>query len=154
MQIIHGDRIGKSATLMVGCAAVIFDAKREKVLLTRRADNGRWCLPGGRMEPGETAAEACEREAWEETGLRVKVTRLVGVYTDPNLVIKYKDSNSFQVIAMCFEARIVGGEAGLSNETTEYGWYTPAQIAGMDVVDHHPQRIADAVANREGAFIR
>ena len=154
MQIIHGERIGKSATLMVGCAAIIFNEHREKILLTRRADNGRWCLPGGRMEPGEDAAEACEREAWEETGLRVKVCRLVGIYTDPNLVIRYRDSNTFQIIAMCFEAVIVSGEVGLSNETTEAGWFTPGEIAKMDLVDHHPQRIADAIANREAAFIR
>jgi len=154
MQIIHGERIGKSATLMVGCAAIIFNEHREKILLTRRADNGRWCLPGGRMEPGEDAAEACEREAWEETGLRVKVCRLVGIYTDPNLVIRYRDSNTFQIIAMCFEAVIVSGEIGLSNETTEAGWFTPGEIAKMDLVDHHPQRIADAIANREAAFIR
>jgi 8-oxo-dGTP pyrophosphatase MutT (NUDIX family) len=154
MEIIHGERIGKTATLMVGCAAVIFDGNREKILLTRRSDNGRWCLPGGRMEPGESAAEACEREAWEETGLRVKVSRLVGVYTDPNLVIQYKDSKTFQVIAMCFEARIVSGTVGLSNETTEVGWFTPEQIRTMDLVDHHPQRIADAIANREAAFVR
>lgn len=154
MQIIHGDRIGKTATLMVGCAAVIVDAKREKILLTRRSDNGRWCLPGGRMEPGETAAEACEREAWEETGLRVKVTRLVGVYTDPNMVVRYQDSKMFQVIAMCFEAQIISGEVGLSNETTEVGWFTPDEMKHMDLVDHHPQRIADAIANQEAAFMR
>ena len=154
MQIIHGERIGKSATLMVGCAAVIFDSNREKILLTRRADNGRWCLPGGRMEPGETAAEACEREAWEETGLRVKVSKLIGIYTDPNIVIHYTDSKMFQIIAMCFEAKIISGEAGLSNETTEFGWFTPPQIATMDLVDHHPQRIADAIANQVSAFIR
>jgi 8-oxo-dGTP pyrophosphatase MutT (NUDIX family) len=84
MQILHAPRIGKSATLMVGCAVVIFDPPREKILLTRRADNNRWCLPGGRMEPGESAAEAAQREAWEETGLRVAVTRLVGIYTNPH----------------------------------------------------------------------
>jgi hypothetical protein len=82
------------------------------------------------------------------------VVRLIGVYTDPNLVIRYKDSNTFQVIAMCFEARIVSGELGLSNETTQAGWFTPSEIAKMDLVDHHPQRIADAIANREAAFIR
>ena len=154
MQILHGPRIGKSATLMVGCAVVIFDPAREKILLTRRADNNRWCLPGGRMEPGETAAETAEREAWEETRLRVTVTRLIGIYTDPNLVIQYKDSKTFQVIAMCFEAKILSGELGLSNETTQAGWFTPAEIATMDLVDHHPQRIADALANRDAAFMR
>jgi 8-oxo-dGTP pyrophosphatase MutT (NUDIX family) len=151
---MHGDRIGKTATLMVGCAAVIFDAAREKILLTRRADNGRWCLPGGRMEPGESAAEAAAREVWEETGLRVAITRLIGIYTDPNIVVSYRDCRRFQIIAMCFEAKILEGEAGLSNETTAVGWYNPEQIARMDLVDHHPQRIADALANQTAAFFR
>jgi ADP-ribose pyrophosphatase YjhB (NUDIX family) len=44
----------------LGCSAAIFD-ERGRILLTRRADNGQWCLPGGRMESGESAAEACER---------------------------------------------------------------------------------------------
>jgi ADP-ribose pyrophosphatase YjhB (NUDIX family) len=53
---VYGDRIGKTAALGVGCNAVIFDLKRQRVLLARRADNGWWCLPGGFMEAGETAA--------------------------------------------------------------------------------------------------
>lgn len=141
---------------MPGCAGVIFDEKREKILLTRRSDNGKWCLPGGRMEPGESAAEACQREVLEETGLRVEVTKLIGLYTSPDWVVTYANTPGklLQLVAMCFEAKIISGELGLSNETTEYGWYTPAQIESMDLVEHHPQRIADALANQPAAFIR
>src|SRR3954447_23631318 len=140
MQILKGPRIGLGTTLMVGCAAVIFDSpKGEKILLTRRSDNGKWCLPGGRMEPGESAAEACEREVLEETGLRVTVTKLSGVYTSPDWVIQYGDGNRHQLVAFSFICEPLGGELALSDETTEYGWYTPAQIAAMDLVEHHPQ---------------
>lgn len=156
MQIIKGPRIGKDASLMPGCAAVIFDPWREKILLTRRSDNGKWCLPGGRMEPGESAAEACEREVFEETGVKAKVTKLIGIYTSPDWVITYANTPGklLQLVAMCFEAQMVGGELGLSNETTEFGWYTPSQIDKMDLVEHHPQRIADALANQAEAFVR
>ena len=50
---IYGDRIGKTANLVVACDGVIFDIFKSKMLLTIRIDNGQWCLPGGRMEPGE-----------------------------------------------------------------------------------------------------
>jgi|TARA_B100002003_G_C14072291_1_gene515898 8-oxo-dGTP pyrophosphatase MutT (NUDIX family) len=70
-KIIEGERIGKTAPLKVGCAAAIFDESHKKLLLTRRSDNGQWCLPGGGMEPDESTAEACEREVLEETGLHV-----------------------------------------------------------------------------------
>lgn len=156
MQIIKGPGIGKGATLMPGCAAVIFDPKREKILLTRRSDNGKWCLPGGRMDSGESASQCCEREVLEETGLKAKVTRLIGIYTDPDWVITYANTPGkfLQLVAMCFEARIVGGELGVSNETTEFGWFTPDEIARLDLVEHHPQRIADALSNQAEAFIR
>ena len=68
-QFLYGDRIGKTAKLRIGCTAVVFDASGAQVLLTQRTDNGRWCLPGGGMDPGESAVEACVREVWEETGL-------------------------------------------------------------------------------------
>ena len=54
-KIITGHRIGQDGTIRVGCSAVIFDENREKILLTRREDNNQWCLPGGGMEPGESA---------------------------------------------------------------------------------------------------
>jgi 8-oxo-dGTP pyrophosphatase MutT (NUDIX family) len=154
MPTLHGYRIAKSAQLMVGADAILFDEKHERFLLTRRADNGKWCLPGGRMDPGESAAEACEREVFEETGLRVKTTRLIGIYTDPNTVLQFKDARTFQVVGFCFEAQIIGGKLGLSDETTETGWFTAADIATMDLSDAHPQRIADAIANQQAAFIR
>ena len=140
---------------MAGCAAVVFeDGSRRKILMTRRQDNGQWCLPGGRMEPGESAAEAVEREVFEETGLRVRATRLIGIYTSADWIIEYKDGNRHQLVAMSFEAEIVEGKLGLSDETTEAGFFTPEEIAKLDVVAHHPQRIADALACRQEAFVR
>ena len=41
----------------------------QKVLLTQRTDNGRWCLPGGRLDPGESVEECCVREVLEEDRL-------------------------------------------------------------------------------------
>ena len=154
MRIITGDRIGRGAPLVAGCAAIIWDERRERILLTRRSDNGRWCLPGGRMESGESAAEACAREVLEETGLRVRVARLVGVYTSPDFVIEYADGNRYQIVAMSFEAEVSGGQLTLTEETTEFGFFTPTQIKSMDLVEHHVQRIADAAANQAVAFVR
>ena len=85
-QILYGERISKQGKIRLGCSAAMFD-EHGRILLTRRADNGQWCLPGGGMEPGESAAEACEREVLEETGLSVRVRRLVGVYSHSDQLI-------------------------------------------------------------------
>ena len=143
-EIITGHRVGKNGTIRVGCSAVIFDKSREKVLLTRREDNNQWCLPSGGMESGESASEACIREVEEETGLQVTIKRLIGIYTTPDELIVYQDGNKIQLVALCFEAEIVGGELRLSCETTEYGYFSYQEIQELDLLLNHAQRIKDA----------
>ena len=154
LSIVQGERIGRSAAVFVGCSATLFDAERRKILLTRRADNGRWCLPGGHFEPGEDVAEACIREMHEETGLEVRVVRLIGVYSSPNFVLDYGERGRFQVVALNFEVETVGGELGLSDETTEVGYFTEQEIADLDLLEHHRPRIVDAFGHASVAHIR
>jgi ADP-ribose pyrophosphatase YjhB (NUDIX family) len=154
LSIVQGERIGRSATVFVGCSATLFDADRRKILLTRRADNGRWCLPGGHFEPGEDVAEACVREMHEETGLEVRAVRLIGVYSSPDFVLDYGERGRFQVVALNFEVEAVGGELGLSDETTEVGYFTAEDIASLDLIEHHRTRIADAFADGSATHIR
>lgn len=153
-KLVQGERIGMLGALMVGCVAVVFDANRERILLTRRSDNGRWCLPGGRMEPGESAAEACAREVREETDLDVFIGRLIGLYSSPDWLLEYADGNRYQPVTLCFEATPTGGELALSDETTEYGYFTADQLAELDMMEHHLQRIADAFAAETATRVR
>ncbi len=153
-KLIYGDRIGTDARLTPGATAIIFDETREKVLLTQRSDNGRWCLPGGGMDPGESASEACIRETMEETGLEVCVTRLVGIYTSPDLIIEYADGNRRQPVAMTFEADVVGGELRLSDETTDYGYFLVDRLDDVDLMEHHLERIQDASKTLLHAIIK
>ncbi len=145
-EILHGDRIGRTGSLKVGCAAVV--VRDGDVLLTRRTDNGLWCLPGGAMDPGESAAEAMIREVREETGLEVEAARLVGVYSSPDRVTRYRDGNTHQFVALCFAATIVGGELGLSDETTATAWVRPDELDGYDIMENHRERIDDCLAGR------
>jgi ADP-ribose pyrophosphatase YjhB (NUDIX family) len=153
-KIVEGERIGKQAKLTVGCSALIFDDKREKILLTRRTDNGRWCLPGGAMDAGESLVEACVREVFEETGLKVRVLKLIGVYSNPNRIIEYNDGNRVQLVAHHFEVDAVSGELTLNNEVSEFGYFTAEEIATLDVMEHHRDRITDSLEERAAPFIR
>jgi len=144
--ILTGDRIAKQGSLMLGCTAAIFDPTRQKLLITQRSDNGRWCLPGGRMESGESVAEACEREVVEETGLIVRIVKLIGIYSDPNILLKYEEGDQHHLVALHFEAEIVGGTLGLSDETIAVNYFTPEQIDALDLMPHHRHRIADTFA--------
>ena len=149
-QILYGDRLGREGKIRVGCSAAIIN-NEGKVLLTRRLDNGQWCLPSGGMDAGESPSETCIREVLEETGLHVRATRLVGVYSDPNQLVMYADGNKVQIIAIHFEAEITGGTLGLSDETSDFGYFSLEEIEGMEMLGHHKKRIEDTLAEKANA---
>lgn len=153
-KIIHGERVGKQGKIHLGCSAVLFNSENNQVLLTRRIDNGMWCLPGGKIDPGETVAEGCAREVLEETGLKIRITRFTGIYSDPNQLVIYPDNNRVQIIALNFEVDLVGGEMRLSAETTDIRFFPIAEALEMDLFHTHVLRIRDALTMQEAAFIR
>jgi len=151
---IFGERIGAQATFRLGASAAIWDETGAKILLVRRADNGQWCLPAGGMDPGERIAETCVREVREETGLEVRVTRLIGVYSSPDVVIQYVDRGPFQIVAAHFEAEVTGGGPATSDETTDLAFFALAEIDSLDVMAHHRERIVDSFQHQAPAFVR
>ena len=75
-----------------------------EVLLVRRIDDGNWELPGGRIDVGESAAQAVIREVAEESGVSIAVIGLSGVYSDPTHVLLDPDGTIHQQLALCFHA--------------------------------------------------
>lgn len=84
-----------------------------RILWVRRRDNGRWELPGGAIERGETPLDAVVREVKEESGFDVEVTRLA-------LMNWRRDVGD---IVLCFECRIRSGVAMTSDESGEVAFY-------------------------------
>src|SRR5512138_227751 len=152
-QVFYGPRLGKEGTLRLGCSAAILD-EQGRILLTRRTDNGQWCLPGGGVESGESVAEACEREVLEETGLQVRVKRLIGVYSHPDQLVIYPDGNKAFIVALHFAVEVIGGELGLSDETTDFGYFTLEESRGLELIGRHAERISDTFENYPEALIK
>ena len=72
----------RRSDIRVVCGVVARNGAGE-LLLMRRADEGTWGLPGGGVEGGETWELGAKRECLEETGWTVRVTGVLGVYSDP-----------------------------------------------------------------------
>ena len=152
-QILYGDRVGKQGRIRLGCSAIIFDDEG-KFLLTRRSDNGQWCLPSGGLEPGESVEETCIREVFEETGLHVSIKRLVGIYSNHNQLVVYSESDKFQTMAIHFEAELTGGELGLSDETIDFGYFSLAETKGIDLIQSHRERILDSLTEQSKTIVK
>jgi 8-oxo-dGTP diphosphatase len=89
---------------------------RGGVVLVKRKNKpfrGKWALPGGFVDYGEKVEDAALREAMEETGLKLKLHGLVGVYSDPD-----RDPRG-HTVSICFRARPVGGKMRASSDAAE-----------------------------------
>ncbi|GAB3452648.1 NUDIX domain-containing protein [Streptomonospora sediminis] len=113
-----------------------------KVLVIKRADDGRWVPPGGVLELNEAPAAGVVREVLEETGVEVEPERLIGVYK--NMVLG--------VVSLAFRCRPVGGSAQCTDEADLVHWLTLDE-AVVAAPEARAIRIADAFSDN-GPFVR
>ncbi len=139
--------------------AAIFN-ERNEVLLTRRSaqvrEPGKWCLPGGHFEGGETWIEAMRREINEEVGIEVLAERLVGVYSDPELTVTSdpgSDGYHRQFLVVLFEVTKFRGEITPNEEVDLWGWYGLNNLPAP-ILRSHPIRVQDAIARSQQVFVR
>lgn len=117
----------------VSIAAVVVDDSGH-ILVTQRRDNGRWEPPGGVLELGESIIDGLKREVLEETGLEIDPSKLTGIY----------QNMARGVVALVFRARVIGGTARTSIETSGIEWWTPEMVAER-MVPAYAVRVIDGL---------
>jgi 8-oxo-dGTP pyrophosphatase MutT (NUDIX family) len=100
-----------SVTPVLGSDAAIFDDAGQ-ILLMKRVDNRKWCLPCGLVEAGESPEQAAVREAKEETGLEVGVLELIGVYTR----FPSAEYGLYTLVKTVYLCEVLGGSLRSSHE--------------------------------------
>ena len=130
-------------THRVGAFAIVRD-EDGRVLISRRVDSGWYNLPGGGVEPHESAPEGLRREVREETGLEVEVGRLVGLYSKPQ---KHE-------LVLTFEARVIGGSMQPSEEADQHDWVVPDELQRFQILPKHLERIHDALRGEAAAIVK
>lgn len=143
--------VGTELVVMVGTSAIVLDDKG-RILAQQRSDNGLWGIPGGGIDPYEEPAEAAIREVFEETGLSVEITRLVGVFGGKDQIKHYPNGDEFAYISVTFECRVIGGEIiPESDETLDVKWLEIDNLPD-NFMDVHKRRIKVWQSNKMPYF--
>jgi 8-oxo-dGTP diphosphatase len=109
----------------IPCVGAIIKDETGRLLLIQRGhepETGRWSLPGGRIEPGESDEQAVVRETREETGLQVTCGTLVGSVQRPSLrgaVVDIRD----------YAATVTGGTLAAGDDAADARWVSQADLA-------------------------
>lgn len=124
------------ATPKVDIRGVVFH--ENKILLVKELADGRWTLPGGWVDVGETPSSAVEREVWEESGYQVKAARLLAVF-DRNL--HGHPPFPFHTYKLFVQCDLIGGEAATSVETGGAEFFAQDQIPPLSLLRTTPEEI-------------
>jgi 8-oxo-dGTP pyrophosphatase MutT (NUDIX family) len=109
------EKVGHDLLVLPSAAVAIHD-EAGRVLMGLHADRKIWVVPGGLIEPGETPSDGAVRETFEETGLIIELTGILGVFGGKELVIDYVNGDRAAYVGTIFRARIIGGELRADGE--------------------------------------
>jgi ADP-ribose pyrophosphatase YjhB (NUDIX family) len=131
-------------------AAVIRDGR---ILLVQERADGRWSMPGGWADLGDSPSANVMREVWEESGFKVRVKKVIAVY-DGNRIQPMEFYHSYKLVFLC---KIIGGEARISYETLAVDFFESANLPELSFLRTSERMIEEAFAqlideNRKTAF--
>ena len=142
------EKVGHDPIILNASAALVVN-EFGQVLLLRRGDREgeMWGLPGGMMEIGESAEETMRREVSEETGLKVKMEKFLGVYTKDRFD-SYPNGDKAYVILFVFVCHISGGTLHADGiEASELRYFDPKHCPSTL---RHQEILQDYLEGREG----
>ena len=120
--------------------ALIYEPDKGIVLIDRKFEPFGWALPGGFVDYGETVEAAAVREAFEETGLRVTLQGLLGIYSDPS-----RDPR-VHTITTVFEARAENYSTLTGGDDAKDARFFPLDKLPANIMFGHDEIIADFMA--------
>lgn len=146
------EHVGHAPLFLSGVSAVVIDDDG-RLLLTQRADNGRWAVVSGILEPGEKPGAAVLREIREETGVDAELVRVTSV--DTAGPVTYPNGDVASYLDVCFLVRAVSGEARVADEENlDVRWFSPDGLPA-DLTESSRMRIEKALGDDPRAwFVR
>jgi len=123
--------LNRVSGFVIPCVGAVIKDDQGRLLLIKRGHApgaGLWSLPGGRIEPGETDAEALVREMREETGLVVEPGQLVGAVRRPAQDGDFLDIRDYA-------ATVTGGTLHAGDDAAEARWVAPDELESLPITE-------------------
>lgn len=138
-------KVGHEPIILNFAGGILANSKNE-ILLQKRSDFNAWGLPGGALEFGESAQEACVREFLEETGLKVRTKSLLGVST--NFIQHYPNQDVAQAVTVELVEKM---SKEISSETLDLKYFSKDKLPKIFNKQH--QIFIDHYFNEDYPFI-
>ena len=124
-------------------AIVLRESQILLIMRTKEPGAGKWSIPGGKIEIGETLFEAAKREVLEETGISVKINKAVNTYD--SIVRDEQGKIKYHYFLVYCTAGYIEGEPQISDESSEVVWTELDDVDGLDMNPVLKKIIHDAV---------
>ena len=111
--------------------------------MVQRADSGKWTMPGGTLDYGESLHECALREIQEECGCPVTLNDIIGTYTDPNIRVAYSDGEVRQEFTIVYAGQISSELIVLDDESTDYKWVPISDLTKLPLAESQQKRLLD-----------
>jgi ADP-ribose pyrophosphatase YjhB (NUDIX family) len=152
------ENVLESFSMQVGYATPKIDVRGavirdNKILLIQERMDGRWAMPGGWADLGNSPASVAEREVWEESGYHVKAEKVIAVM-DANRIEPMEFYHAFKIIFLC---RLIGGEPQVSHETLAVDFFDMHNLPLLSLYRTNEAMLQEVFAhiqnpNRKTAF--
>ncbi len=142
-------KVGSQRILLPSVAAVISDAEG-RLLLQEKSSGEGWSLPAGGIEPGETPQQAIEREVWEETGLRVIHSEILGVFGGREFRYTYPNGDEVEYVVVLFKCSTSGEPSEFADSETASLKYTASDEMPKLALPYPVELLFPGTARAEG----
>lgn len=133
--------VGHRPLILVGAVVLVINEHGYVLLQQRTEPYGKWGLPGGLMELGESPEETACREVYEETGIKVKNLRLINVFSGANYFTKLANGDEFQSVTTAYYTDEYDGDFVMNKEEAVQLKFFPVTELPDYIVGSHKKMI-------------
>lgn len=139
--------IGHKCIILNGSCVIVKNKDGFILMQQRKYPYGKWGLPGGLMELGESTEDTAKREVLEETGLNIEKLKLIGVYSGEEYFCYAENGDEFYVVTTAYITDDYEGTVTVNdNESIKFEWLDPNKLPD-DVAKTHKYIISDYLKN-------